>query len=432
MMAVIFSACQKGEELPLLEIVYPYPEKSVALADPELMARNTRGVPVYNGGYGSSMAPVPGEEGAFYFLTDRGPAVNGAGPGEKVFIAKRFNPHIAKFKLTGDSMRIVSRILLNLPGGSATGIPNPPVGGDFGTLAGSTGETALDTLGQAIEPDPNGIDPEGLAVAPDGTFWVSDEYGPYLYHFSRSGAFLEKISPFEADTNGHSIPKVFARRRPNRGMEGLTMTPDGRQLVGIMQSPLDNPDENAGSASGNARILTYDIATGESRQYVYRMLSESTFNCEITAISNTLFLVLERDNKTPRDPADPSRYKHICRVNISEATDISDPENGLDGKLVSGRTIEQLSEAELSSAGIQPVSKELLTDLLLEFPDYPHDKPEGLALINNRKIAVVNDDDYGIRSTAPPGGQYISKILPLSDTTDQTVIYFIDLAEPLM
>src|SRR3546814_3360929 len=83
------------------------PEVYVPLADQDVLARNRQGTAVVNGGYGASMEAVPGEEGAFYMLTNRGPVAGGTGAGEKVFIAKRFNPHIAKFKLAGDSMRQV-------------------------------------------------------------------------------------------------------------------------------------------------------------------------------------------------------------------------------------------------------------------------------------------------------------------------------------
>lgn len=42
------------------------------------------------------------------------------------------------------------------------------------------------------------IDAEGLVLNDDGSFWVSDEYGPYIYHFSASGRMLQAIKPPEA------------------------------------------------------------------------------------------------------------------------------------------------------------------------------------------------------------------------------------------
>lgn len=39
------------------------------------------------------------------------------------------------------------------------------------------------------------IDSEGLILNADGTFWVSDEYGPYVYKFSSRGKMLQAIQP---------------------------------------------------------------------------------------------------------------------------------------------------------------------------------------------------------------------------------------------
>ena len=33
-------------------------------------------------------------------------------------------------------------------------------------------------------------DLEGLVYSPDGSYWISDEYGPYIYHFSQTGQLM--------------------------------------------------------------------------------------------------------------------------------------------------------------------------------------------------------------------------------------------------
>ena len=42
------------------------------------------------------------------------------------------------------------------------------------------------------------IDSEGLVVNNDGTFWVSDEYGPYIYRFGLAGNMVQAIRPPDA------------------------------------------------------------------------------------------------------------------------------------------------------------------------------------------------------------------------------------------
>ena len=42
------------------------------------------------------------------------------------------------------------------------------------------------------------LDSEGLALGDNGTFWISDEYGPYIYQFSHDGHLLQAIRPPDA------------------------------------------------------------------------------------------------------------------------------------------------------------------------------------------------------------------------------------------
>lgn len=42
------------------------------------------------------------------------------------------------------------------------------------------------------------VDCEGLVLNSDGSFWMSDEYGPYIYKFSDAGTLIQAIAPPEA------------------------------------------------------------------------------------------------------------------------------------------------------------------------------------------------------------------------------------------
>lgn len=141
-------------------------------------------------------------------------------------------------------------------------------------------------------------------LAPDGTFWISDGYGPHLVHFDATGKTIERINPFGTGTGGRTLPLVLARRRPNRGMEGLTLTPDGKTLVGRVQSPLYNPSAAAVAGSTVLRIVTFDLASGATKQLVYLMENAALTGCsEIAALTSTTFLALERTGPTPRSPS---------------------------------------------------------------------------------------------------------------------------------
>lgn len=402
---------------------YPLNYPSIAEATNPAILGNVSGVQVYNGGFGSALVQDPKEPSVFYLLTDRGPNIDGNIANSKVFAKPDFVPQVGKFRLVNDQLVLEQTIeLKNQSGGKLNGLPNPGMG--------SSGEIALDVAGNALTPSVDGLDSEGMAIGADGSFWVSDEYGPYIVHFDGTGKTIDRLSPFAPNAAGRKIPAVFGRRRANRGMEGLTITPDGKTLVGIMQYTLYNPSAAAISGSLVTRILTYDIATGATKQFVYLMESASLqANSEISAITNTTFLVLERDGVFPTNANKATVFKKVFKIDISGATDISDLTDGAGGKLYGGKTVEELkSAAALQSNGIVPVTKTLVADLMKDIPTlYPHDKAEGIAVINPTLIAIANDDDFGVVGV----GTYMSKILTGTNLVDRNRIYFIKLSQPL-
>ena len=85
--------------------------------------------------------------------------------------------------------------------------------------------------------------------------------------------------------------------------------------------------------------------------------------------------------------------------------------------------------ATLTTNGIVPVTKTLIADLMKDIPTlYPHDKAEGLVIINSTTIAVSNDDDFGITGA---NKIYQKKILAGNGKVDGNGIYFIKLNTPL-
>lgn len=400
-----------------------YPDKAEA-QNPAVVTQ-VGNVKVYNGGFGSAVVQDPNDHMVFYLLTDRGSNIDGTVTDSKVFADPGFAPQIGKFRLIGGQLVLEKTIeLKNESGAKLNGLPNPP---GFGY----TGELALDVNNNTLPNSVDGLDSEGLALAKDGTFWVSDEYGPHIVHFDANGKTIERINPFGNGMGGRKIPLVFAKRRPNRGMEGLTITPDGKTLVGIMQFPLYNPSASDVSGSLVTRILSFDITTGVSKEYVYLIdRANLQANSEIVAIDNTTFLVLERDGEYATNANRATVIKKVYKIDLGNATDISDPANSVNGKLYGGLTVEQLkTAANLSANGIKPVTKTLVADLMTDIPTlYPHDKAEGIAIINSTTIAISNDDDFGVVGV---GGAYAQKILPSTGAVDRNTIYFVKLKQPL-
>jgi hypothetical protein len=406
---------------------------------------NFGGVNVTAGGYGSSLYPDPGHPGLFYGLTDRGPNVTAA-DGNDVEPIPTFDPSIGLSKFEGGHAVLERRIPLRDGSGHPyTGLVNSQ---------NPTGEVIEDLDGHSLAQDPNGYDSEGLVALPDGTFWVSDEYGPFITHFSRDGRALQRLSPLDG-----SLPKELVNRVPNRGMEGLTITPDGKTLVGMMQSALQQTDLNGKNAKNvvPVRIVTYGLRTHALHEYLYLLHDPKTTGTavsEITALSNRTFLVDERDGNFPGAGV----FKQLWKIDLSQATDVGpaakvpgatyDAAHG--GLLIGGpggKTIEELTQGEdtadasttLTGAGISPVTETLGLDvngLLLSLDPkatfFDHDKVEGVATLDGGKQLVIsNDSDLGIAgvtNTAAPW-QLEAKIDPATGQQDDGEYLSIDMTK---
>ena len=414
---LLFSCEKTGDTLP--EYKVQVSKQGISLPYKVLTTLSNK-AEVRNGGFGSGMTAHPTLSGNFYALTDRGPNASftgSAGKGKK-FPIPSYTPRIGQFRLNAQGKpELVKEILFKNPAGQLiTGLPNPEG-------RGATGEVPYDKDGNVLNFDDYGLDSEGLVALKNGEFWVSDEYGPHIVHYDSEGKELERISPIGVNTGGRKIPAVFKRRRANRGMEGLAITPDEKTLVGIMQSTLYNPSKAEVTNKTLTRIVTFELSTGKTKQYLYRQEKDWNSNSEIVALSNTSFLVIERDGKFS---GEESAQKHLYKIDISRATDVSSEINDVQGKVIDGKTLEQLTWDEVAFKGIKVAEKSLVLDLVSYLPNnYPHDKLEGLWLINKNTIGVLNDDDFGVESS---GSEVIQKILPGTKHVDTNTLYLLDVS----
>jgi hypothetical protein len=250
------------------------------------------------------------------------------------------------------------------------------------------------------------LDSEGLRVASDRkSFFVSDEYGPFVYEFAMStGQRLRSfVLPSEfvvqkaAAIGKQEIATNTTGRVSNKGMEGLAITPDGGTLVGLMQAPLLQDHalsaEDGKSAVGiYSRLISIDLrhcsagtqASCATRQFVYEQSAPTTGNSELLAVNEHQFLAIERDGK-----AGDGSVKLITLIDLDGATDIS--------------AVAQLPQTGLPAA-VKPTHKRVLFDLaatLKAAGETVVEKYEGLAfgpdLPDGRHLLLVSVDNDFVR-----------------------------------
>jgi hypothetical protein len=434
-------------------------------------------VPIVGTGFGSALAAAPNQPGFFYGMTDRGPNVTAPDGTNKIEPFLAFQPAIALFQLVNGKANVSKVIGLALADGT-------PMNGRVNPEA-NTAETIYDVDGNVLSTSAAGLDPEGLVAMADGTFWVSDEYGPYIVHFDATGKEISRLNPYSTATSGNDValPGELKKRKPNKGMEGLTLTPDGKYLVGIMQSPLDK-NGSAAVASGKAaitRVVKVSLAdpTNDVHEYLYSLHTNGAGNpegqavSEITAMPDGTFIVDERDGNfegtsdgtaSGKAKAD----KNLWKLDLTHATDVGpkspligttiaggvvayDSNNGL---TVGGKTIEDLAGTVDAPAAVQALSAAGLTvgaeGMFLNYAAlftsidpkgmyFGHDKVEGVAVdpADPTKIYISNDSDFGITdepatvpmATASNPFTPSEKFLPDGKTQDFGEIVKIDMTQ---
>lgn len=299
------------------------------------------------------------------------------------------------------------------------------------------------------------LDAEGLALLPDGSFFVSDEYGPYLYRFSAAGALLGAVRPpealipkrnaadsFSSDSAATGQPAPSPRepdagRENSQGLEGLSVTSDGNTLYTLMQSAT-RQDGGAGGSSLRryARLLEYDIRdpakprlTGE---YILPLPLYTDGGAQQVASTGDLvalsgpgpgakrFLVLARDGNGRGSDITKSLYRAVLVYDITTATNIA-------GGVYDNPNVPAAPNGVLAAA-ITPATSAVVVDLnnkdqLDKFglnnssndnSDTLSEKWESLALVpaldasapDDFYLLVGNDNDFSTTDGFQDGASY--------------------------
>ncbi|WP_061796189.1 esterase-like activity of phytase family protein [Serratia ficaria] len=387
LIAALFPVFSHAADIAVARYVVSFPGGERVSYQGEFAKNFPQGLPV---GIGSGLV-FNGRQGGDLLLTtltDRGPNADAPKVGEreaKIFANPQFVPLLMDIRIGGGKATAGNPRPLHDERGPIGGLPLPA------ELIGSTNEVALSDALQRLPSDRRGLDTEGIVGDGQGGYWLCDEYGPFLIHIDGKGKILAKYGPTaqpgeQAVAGG--LPNIIKWRQPNRGFEGLTRLPDGRILAAV-QSTLDVDGKSKNKAQFT-RLVSFDPASGKTAMYGYPIDVDSYKKAkdakigDIVALDNQRILLIEQGTDKDRQ-----MINKIYLVDLAQASDLSK----FDGQ---GKALEFDDAKDLARRGVKLAQKRQVADL--RKLGWRQEKVEGLALIDYRTLAVINDNDFGLQA----------------------------------
>ncbi len=244
---------------------------------------------------------------------------------------------------------------------------------------------AVVTSAVSIEGGSGNFDPEGIVIAPDGSYWIASEGNGSgsrpnrILQVAPNGSLLQEIGlPAEIEACRAASEATGSL---GSGFEGLTVTAKGHhgyQLLIAQQRGWnyttpecetldDDPSDTDTAEPRQSRIWTYDPASGTWGAYAYELEAVPDNASwvglsEITAVRDG-FIVIERDNRS----GDFAELKTLVKF-----------------------------DAEALEDGIVSSDEKSVYDLLPAMRasnGWISDKPEGVAVSGSGKLYLITDND---------------------------------------
>ncbi len=218
-------------------------------------------------------------------------------------------------------------------------------------------------------------DPESLVAMPDGTFWMGDELGPWLLHFSIDGDLLE--APVELPDNVRSPdhPLVLAGSAPaslarSRGYEAMDLAGDNKTLVTILEGAV------TGEPPQKRRLQRFDTTTRRWLPFtlIYELDADTISVSDMSRIEGNRFVVIERDDFA----GNAAKAKRVYSIDLDKAV----PGKPLAKKLV----IDLLSIGNARGLAETPTPGAPFR--------YPFLTIESIQVLDRKHVVLVNDNNY--------------------------------------
>ncbi len=240
------------------------------------------------------------------------------------------------------------------------------------------------------------FDIEAIQQVDDGSFWIGDEFGPFLLHVDADGKVLDSPvslpnvsspqNPYLGDPSEANLPR-------SRGFEGMALSADGSKLYPMLEGALiDDPDQTR-------RIVNeFDISSKSytGNQFYYRMENQSHAIGDFIAVNDHEYLVIERDGSQ----GDLNGFKKIFKIDSSNL--------GNDSFADKVEVVDLLNISDPDSISL-PADP---GDIGLGDPfAFPFVTIEDVVIIDPSTLGVLNDNNYpfstGRNASEPDDNEFI-------------------------
>jgi glycerophosphoryl diester phosphodiesterase len=251
------------------------------------------------------------------------------------------------------------------------------------------------------------FDVESFRIAPDGTFWIGEEFGPFLLHFSAEGKLLDApiptpfpavLEPFAKGLKFIQSPdnpdfvsladqparNAAANGRSSRGFEGMAINVAGDKLYTMLEGAMTiDPFGN------RLLIQEFDIATKQytGKYFFYPMNAVNYAIGELTAVNENEYLVIERDN----NEGNAAAFKRIFKIDLSKAYP--------DGSLAKTQVVDLMAIKD--EAGLTKEAEDTF-GFGPEFK-FPFVTIESVYPVDANTLLVVNDNNFPFSNGRRPG-----------------------------
>ena len=227
------------------------------------------------------------------------------------------------------------------------------------------------------------FDIESIQRAPDGTFWIGEEFGPFILHVDETGRLLDEPVGLPGVTSPQN-PTLGAGETPNlpgsRGFEAMAISEDGTRLYPILEGALTT---DTGEDAAIRRVFEFDTETGQytDATWTFRATAATTLIGDAQVIDGRRLLLIERDDLQGAE----AEVKLVTEIDL-------DAEPEADGTLAKRTVLDLLHIADPSgiSEATGPAGGIGIGDPF----SFPIQSFETIVPLGHGKLLIANDNNF--------------------------------------